>query len=45
MFDLIGPDGALMFVQTPNSAPNPDRLVAPGQRIYARGSDARSYWV
>ena len=25
MFDLIGPDGALMFVQTPNNAPNPDR--------------------
>jgi len=45
IFDLVGPGDSLMFVQTPRNPPDPDRLCGPGQRIRARGSDARSAWV
>jgi hypothetical protein len=45
MFDLVRPDGALLFVQTPKNIPAPARMVAPGQRLHAQGTGARSEWV
>jgi hypothetical protein len=45
VFDLWGPDGALIFVQTPRILPAPDRLCLPGQRVHARGDNAKSSWV
>lgn len=45
VFDLVGPDGALMFVQVGNTIPAPDALVGPGQLIVNGGRDARSSWV
>jgi hypothetical protein len=39
MFDLHGPDGALLYVQGPfadDRLPMPDQLVAPGQAVVAK---------
>ena len=45
VFDLFGAGDAMMFVQSPQSVPDPDQLCAPGQRIHAQGSDAWSRWI
>jgi hypothetical protein len=45
VFDLVRPDGTMMFVQTPKNIPPPARMVAPGQRRHAQGTGARSEWV
>jgi hypothetical protein len=44
-FDLVGPGDALVFVQTPSQVPPIERMIAPGQQVAGRGSDARSAWV
>lgn len=45
VFDLLGPEQALIFVQTPEFVPEIDQFMRPGQRFYARGTDQRSEWV
>ncbi len=45
VFDLIGPDDALIFVQTPSKMPSLDEVAAPGQRVHQRGAGEHSRWV
>lgn len=45
VFDLVGPGGALMFVQVATTTRAPESLLGPGQRIVHGGRDARSSWV
>ncbi len=45
VFDLVGPGDALVFVQTPSQVPAIERMIAPGQQVARRGSDAQSAWV
>ncbi len=44
-FDILGPDQAVIFVQTPRTAPVMEQLVAPGQVVIERGTTARSEWI
>lgn len=44
-FDLVGPGGALIYVQTPKRIPASTAMVAPGQVLHDEGRDARSRWV
>ena len=45
MFDLVGPDGSLIFIQTPRKVPDPSWLVAPGQQLHGHGRGERSRWI
>jgi len=45
MFDLIGPNDAVIYVQTPRRIPAPSAMVAPGQRLHDEGTTERSRWV
>jgi hypothetical protein len=45
VFDLIGPENALIFVQIPDSIPSLDQVAAPGQRIHQRGAGGHSRWI
>lgn len=45
VFDLVGPGDALVFVQTPSQVLAIERMIAPGQQVARRGSDAHSAWV
>jgi hypothetical protein len=44
-FDLAGPGGALIFVQTPSRLPALSDMRTPDQRIVSTGADAHSEWV
>jgi len=46
--DLIGPEGALVFVQGPFPAASvvpQDRMIGPGQRLASSGESSRHRWI
>jgi hypothetical protein len=45
VFDLFGPNDAMMYVQSPQTVPDPAQLCVPGQRVHAQGTDATSSWI
>jgi hypothetical protein len=45
LFDLWGPDDALIFVQTPSRPPKLSDLRTPDQRILSTAADSYSEWV
>ena len=45
VFDLLGPDGSLIFVQTPARLTAVPDMRAPGQVMASTGADAQSEWV
>ena len=45
VFDLLGPPGTLIYVQTPARPPVLGDLAAPGQQMVASGDGPRSQWV
>ncbi len=45
LFDLIGPGGAAIYVQTPRRIPAPEALVAPGQTLRKSGGSGNDFWV
>lgn len=45
VLDLLGPQGMLVYVQTPASLPDLAEMAGPGQQVVASGDGPRSRWV
>ena len=45
VFDLVGPQDSLIFIQTPRQVPAINQLVAPGQQAIDRGSMTAGEWL
>jgi hypothetical protein len=45
VFDLLGPLGMLIYLQTPAHPPALTEVAAPGQQVVASGDGPRSQWV
>ena len=45
LFDLVRPDGALIFVQTPSRVGSLSDIRTPDQQVVSTGADADSAWV
>jgi hypothetical protein len=44
-FDLVGPDGSLIFIQVPRRVPPLERMVAPDQEMFEQGAYLTHSWV
>jgi len=44
-FDLLGPNGTLLYLQAASRVPALAELAAPGQEVVASGEGPRSQWV
>lgn len=44
-FDLVGPDGSLVYIQTPGRQPSLSDLPSPGQDVLGTGGDALGEWI
>lgn len=45
VFDLVGPQDSLMFIQTPRRVPPIDQMVAPGQQVIDKGTLNVGEWL
>ncbi|HEX7296723.1 MAG TPA: hypothetical protein VF251_13275, partial [Pyrinomonadaceae bacterium] len=45
VFDLVGPDDSMIYVQVPRRIPPLEQMVADGQELFERGKYAAGDWI